>query len=597
MAPRLVARTGPLEGGEFPLDGPALTIGRDEGNSICLPDPKASRWHCAIETTDTRYTIRDLDSHNGTYVNDIRAYERPLADGDEIRIGESAFAFLVGAHPSIASGVEVNLDDGEEVGGTATTLRRGDAHYVSAENVLDTYLGVQSAARPETPLGPDEVAWSNQRADSVARIVRVLVGVCRIVSAGLTLEQLQGRLLESIFKVIPAGRGALFLGKSSEDASALAVHWEHPKGRARPFRIPRVVVESVLSSRASLCRNDVMKDTAAIKSQTILDARVAALLAAPIVRGEAVIGALYLDTSDPLIRFEDADLQLLTAIGEVAAPALGNALAIAELEREHERVMDAFNGDRSLVGSTEAMRAVRQFIGKVAPSDSTVLIVGESGTGKELVAHALHRQSPRARKPFVAISCAAIPEHLLESEFFGYEKGAFTGAVACHRGKLEQADGGTVFLDEIGELAAPLQAKLLRVLQEREFERVGGSKSIRVNIRVIAATHRNLEQDVCRGSFRQDLYYRLNVVAVTMPALRNRRADIPPLVHSLLRKHAERCARRVVGVSPEALSYLTAHDWPGNVRELENVIERAIVLGTTEYILPDDLPDSIIESC
>jgi Nif-specific regulatory protein len=242
------------------------------------------------------------------------------------------------------------------------------------------------------------------------------------------------------------------------------------------------------------------------------------------------------------------------------------------------------------------MRAVHRFIAKVAASDSTVLISGASGTGKELVALAIHRRSSRARKPFVAINCAAVADTLVESEFFGHERGAFTGAVTHKKGRLEEGEGGTVFLDEIGELALPLQAKLLRVLQEREFERVGGTRTIRVNIRIIAATNRNLDEEVKRGTFREDLFYRLNVVSQTLPDLRERREDIPVLANHFLQKHARTCTRRVEGFSDDAMACLMAYDWPGNVRELENAIERALVLGGTEQILPDDLPESLVES-
>jgi transcriptional regulator with PAS, ATPase and Fis domain len=222
--------------------------------------------------------------------------------------------------------------------------------------------------------------------------------------------------------------------------------------------------------------------------------------------------------------------------------------------------------------------------------------LGASGTGKEVAARAIHRLSARSMKPFVAINCAAITETLLESEFFGHEKGAFTGAYAAKKGKLEEADGGTVFLDEVGELALPLQAKLLRVLQEREFERVGGTRSIRVDVRVVAATNRPLENEVKQGRFREDLYYRLNVVALTMPALRERREDIRLLATFFLQKHAQRCKRHIRGFSDDVMACLEAYDWPGNVRELENVIERSVVLGTTDQILLDDLPESIVES-
>jgi Nif-specific regulatory protein len=242
------------------------------------------------------------------------------------------------------------------------------------------------------------------------------------------------------------------------------------------------------------------------------------------------------------------------------------------------------------------MRKVFEFIRRVAPTDSTVLVQGESGTGKELVAHAIHRNSPRAEQPFVAINCAAIAETLLESELFGHEKGAFTGAVAQKKGKVEVAEGGTLFLDEISELAPGLQAKLLRVLQEREFERLGGTRSIKLDIRVVAATNKSLPDAVKAGAFRNDLFYRLNVVVITMPPLRERREDISLLANHSVAKASRKCGMRLKALSPEALACLMHYDWPGNVRELENALERALVLGSTDTILADDLPDEVLEA-
>src|SRR5437879_1285826 len=222
-------------------------------------------------------------------------------------------------------------------------------------------------------------------------------------------------------------------------------------------------------------------------------------------------------------------MELVTAVAGISTVALENARRLQWLEQENQRLMKEITVDRSLVGESPCIKEVFQFLARVAPTDATILIGGESGTGKELAARAAHRKSPRATKPFVAINCAAIPETLLESELFGYEKGAFTGASAQKKGRLEMADGGVVFLDEIGELAPSLQVKLLRVLQEREFERVGGTRPIHVDIRLIAATNRNLEDSVKSGAFRQDLYYRLNVVSIEIPPLRQRKEDIPLL--------------------------------------------------------------------
>jgi Nif-specific regulatory protein len=241
------------------------------------------------------------------------------------------------------------------------------------------------------------------------------------------------------------------------------------------------------------------------------------------------------------------------------------------------------------------MKEVYQFLARVAPTDSNVLLQGESGTGKELAARAIHRNSPRSSKPFVAINCAAIPEGLLESELFGHERGAFTGAVAQKKGRLEIANGGVVFLDEIGELAPALQVKLLRVLQEREFERVGGMRPISVDIRLIAATNQDLNEAVKAGTFRKDLFYRLNVLSLVMPPLRERREDIPILAEYFVTKYIKKLNSRIKKLSADAIAYLVNYDWPGNVRELENAIERALVLSPSDVVQPEDLPESILE--
>jgi transcriptional regulator with GAF, ATPase, and Fis domain len=319
------------------------------------------------------------------------------------------------------------------------------------------------------------------------------------------------------------------------------------------------------------------------------------VMCVPLVMLDTKLGVLYLDTSLKGDKFNKDHLQLVTAISCIAAVAIENARHFEWLESENRRLLEDVNLEHNMIGEGAAMQRVYHFISKVAPTDSTVLIVGESGTGKELAARAIHRNSKRESKPFMAVNCAALTETLLESELFGHEKGAFTGAIALKRGRLEIADGGTVFLDEIGELSSALQIKLLRVLQEREFERVGSTQTIKVDLRLLAATNKNLEEAIEAGEFRLDLFYRLNVVSFEMPKLRERKEDIPLLANYFAQKYSAKCNRRVNGISEEARSYLLEYEWPGNVRELENAIERAVVLGTTELILAEDLPEAILE--
>ncbi len=346
----------------------------------------------------------------------------------------------------------------------------------------------------------------------------------------------------------------------------------------------------------AILSNDVEENPALREVSSLLVSRIQSLLAVPIMLDKQVLGVIYLDSSDPQADFDENHLQLASAIAGLSAVALDNVRQLEWLTGEADRLRAEINLDHDMIGESAQMKSVYQMISKVATSDSTVLILGESGTGKELAARAIHRLSPRADKPFIAINCAGLSETLIESDLFGHEKGAFSGAVAQKKGRFEIADGGTVFLDELGELPLPLQAKLLRVLQTREFERVGGTRSIKVDIRLIAATNRDLEAAIKNGGFRSDLYYRLNVVSLTMPALRDRRDDILLLAHYFAMKYSQKCKRQVKGLIPEAKALLVGYDWPGNVRELENVIERAVALGSTEMIQPEDLPEALNEN-
>ena len=368
-------------------------------------------------------------------------------------------------------------------------------------------------------------------------------------------------LLAIILELIPAERGAIILdGHASRECDA-------------------ALVERVMAERAALAG---------------VAGRRQVLLAPLLIRGEAA-GAIYLEGPDDAPPFEEAHLLSLTAVAEVASLAIENAFQLEWLQDEVARLERDLNLDHDLVGESTRMKELRERIARVAHSDTTVLITGESGTGKEVVARTLHRNSARATHPFIAINCAALTESLLESELFGHEKGAFTGAIAQKRGRLECGEGGTVFLDEIGEMPINLQAKLLRVVQSREFERVGGTRSIRLDVRVIAATNRNLEEAIRHGLFRADLFYRLNVVSLRTPPLRECVEDIVALATRFAMRFGEKCGRRSAGISPEARALLRGYDWPGNVRELENAIEHAVVMGAGDIIRAEDLPESLRE--
>jgi DNA-binding NtrC family response regulator len=265
-----------------------------------------------------------------------------------------------------------------------------------------------------------------------------------------------------------------------------------------------------------------------------------------------------------------------------------NTLLRKELARSYEF--------QDIIGKNSKMQAIFELIKTIGPTRSTVLIEGESGTGKELIARAIHKASLRSGCPFIALACAALPEALLEAELFGYEKGAFTGAVASKKGKIEIADGGSLFLDEIGDIDQKTQVDLLRFLQEREFRRLGGNETIKVDVRIIAATHRDLKQMVADGRFRDDLYYRINVLTITIPPLRERREDVPILTAHFIEKYRVETNKNVIKISEDALKILIDHPWPGNVRELENAIEHAVVITKDEIIHPKDLPQQILNS-
>ncbi|HEX6719361.1 MAG TPA: sigma 54-interacting transcriptional regulator [Pyrinomonadaceae bacterium] len=563
MNPRLVAIAGKLQGTVLSITDSAAVIGRESAATLCLPDASVSRRHSQIERDGEEFIVTDLDSLNGTFVNDVPVKRRKLEHGDRLRIGNSHFLFLCheGDVPSESS--EVQFDDSRVVSGSTIQFRFNDALYL------------------------------------MARDLAALMKVSTTINAIRGLQELQKTLLELMFEVVPARHGAILLADISEKegveefSSVFAL--DRTKGPDETIKVSGTLARQVLRDGTGLLIG-ARDDTAGLERTSLAEAQTSSVLCVPLIMAGRSLGVLYLDTNEPDVHFDSDHLQLASAIAAITAVAIENARHIEWLESENKRLVADAGIEHSMVGESPRMRQVYQFIAKVAPTDSSVLISGESGTGKELVARAIHENSNRSGRPFIAVNCAALTESLLESELFGHEKGAFTGASAQRKGRLEIADGGTLFLDEIGELSAPLQVKLLRVLQEREFERVGGTRTIKVDIRLLTATNRNLDHLITQGLFRQDLFYRLNVLQLEMPPLRQRPEDIPLLGKYFAVRYGEKCNRKITGISLEAQKRLLSYDWPGNVRELENAIERAVVLGSTDLILLEDLPEAILET-
>jgi transcriptional regulator with GAF, ATPase, and Fis domain len=573
MNPRLIALAGPRRGVTCELSAREFSIGRDPHSQLCLDDRLVSRHHASIARKNDRCEISDLKSANGTMVNGVPIKQRRLAHCDQIAIGASLLLFLLDEEEA-ARQATAQLDDGLTTG-HSTLLQADDALYLHVEKAL--------AAMPHS--------------ERIARDLGTLLNLSLEINSIRQTKEMLPRLLELIFAAIPAGQGAILLASDrsqDRDETMLlpSASLDREMGRVQRIPVSRTVVERVLREQAVLLSDDVLESDSLGPTPSLLASQTRSLLAAPLVVFEQSLGVVYLTSHDPDVRFNKDHQELLTAIARIAAVAIDN---IRRAERLEEELQQQRAEMREMIGESRPMRGLNRLIAKAAPSDSTILIRGESGTGKELVARKLHLAGPRKDKPFVPINCAAIPEPLLESELFGHVKGAFSGAYRDKRGLLEEANGGTVFLDEIGDMPLALQVKLLRALQEREIRKVGGTREIKIDVRVIAATNRDLEARIKDGRFREDLYYRINVVSITIPPLRERREDILLLAHYFLKQCGEEAKRPIHGFSRAAKQCLIRYDWPGNVRELQHAIQRAVIGGESDFIHTYDLFEEVRE--
>jgi transcriptional regulator with GAF, ATPase, and Fis domain len=529
----------------YPLAKDVVNIGRSSKSDIKLNNNSISRMHCRFIRTEGGFKVKDLGSRNGTFVNRVKVDEYLVADGDEVSIGDIQMTFLLQkppSEPSSAMTQPLSIYDEK----TSLLLETILASIQIRE--LDKFLPVV--------------------VDNVIRLTKAERGIIFFKDG----EKLLPKLARDS------------LGVTIENVSDYST------------KIP----EKVLESGQPIYIKDVRDETAKALLATAVKFNLVSIMCVPLKIGTKVFGGLYVDSHMEVKEFTNEDILLLQAVSNHIALAIENVRVYEEqmgqeiakredLERENLMLKGLLEKRSQIVGESPQMVACYEVIRKAAPTDATVMIEGESGTGKEAMAHLLHDLSPRAQKPFVVVDCAAIPEQLLESELFGYEKGAFTGAQQQKIGKFEFASTGTLFLDEIGELSQTLQAKILRAIQEKEIVRVGGLQPVRVDVRLISATNRNLQDMVKDGKFRQDLYFRLNVVSIKLPPLRERGSDIQLLAEFFLKEATRLYEKNLQGFDVEAREALMKYNWPGNVRELKHRIERAVILTNHERLSVEDL--------
>lgn len=415
----------------------------------------------------------------------------------------------------------------------------------------------------------------------------------------IELKVLMQKAVETVVKELKADEGFIIITDENAEIDSIFAKNIDPEVDTTAKDLSTSVIKNSLENLKPVSLNDIKSEQEFSKRNSVVSLGLSAVICVPLISGSLVLGAVYLDRRNKQNPFSDNDLKFLISFAKQIVKGLEITMEISSLEQKLvKKSGDRFNTLRSefkcddIVGESKEIFSVLNLASKLAKSEIPVLLLGENGTGKELIARAIHNNSTRSNGPFVALNCAAIPEELLESELFGYEEGAFTGAKNSKPGKIETADGGTLFLDEIGDLSLTLQAKLLRVLQTKELERLGSTSSRKIDMRIISATNQNLAEMVKQKKFREDLYYRIKVMDITIPPLRKRKDDIESLVEFMIEKYSD---GEQYEISPKFTALLEAYDWPGNIRELENVVQRSIALAKNNYIDHNDLPDEISE--
>ncbi len=569
--PYLVTKRDDGYGDVLPLQqGQIYTIGRANTNRIVLKDELCSRDHAEVYFAEDRWRLRDLKSLNGTRINgDPLDSEWELSPGDEFQVGKSRFIFV----EQIEELPQIPLPSLKDT--------------ISIKKRL-------TASRFLTP-NPEEIDAEMTAVPGRPGLGRDLMQLYRLsldMGTATTFNDLADVVLDGLIAAVKAEVGAILLVKEGRELEVASVR---PDGPAKRLYSPvsEFVTNEVMSSREAILAEDVARNRYLSQRESITRLGATSLICAPVIYQEKILALVHLYCTDPHKSFSSEDLEFTIAVAKHLGLVMGQMQRQDSLQLENRALREQLHVESELVGDSTAIKTIHEQIGRVAPTTATVLVRGESGVGKELVARAIHYSSPRSDGPFICLNCAAITETLLESELFGHERGAFTGATEKKIGKFEASDHGTIFLDEIGEMAFNTQAKLLRVLEGHQFERVGGHAAIRVDVRVVAATNQPLEQLIKESKFRRDLFYRLQVVDIRVPPLRERRTDVPILAEHFLKRFGRETGRKIRGFTPAALRKMTEYDWPGNVRELKNVIERAVALARSPQL---DVTDILLSS-
>jgi transcriptional regulator with GAF, ATPase, and Fis domain len=579
---RLEVTEGLAKGSRHESSADVVRLGRAAGNDVVLPDEHVSGEHARIVFAGERYVLRDLRSTNGTTV---------VRGGNHLPLAES-----------VAREVDLEPGDVIELGGGDRVVR-----------IEVTVEDEDSPAQVIAVRRIDELGRAESTVERDDGRLHALYDAQKRIGSATELNDVLIAIGDAAFRLVAGATHVTIILREDDDETARAASYVPILTRMRtqqgpatqPIPVTRSIFRKVVVERAAVIAADAPREMA--HSESLLGAQIRSVLAVPLWKGDEILGVLQMDNRQSAGAFSAGDLDVCAVLAHGASLAVANARLVQRLRAAEERLKkeNAFlktreesrrvgKGSQEIIGTSPAMRALLDQLAKVVDTRVTVLVEGETGVGKELIAAAVHYRSRRRAQLFVTQNCAAMPEALLESELFGHRRGSFTGAHEDKKGLFEIADGGTLFLDEITETPLTLQSKLLRVLQEGEIRAVGATQERRVDVRIVAATNRNLDQEVAQGRFREDLYYRLKVFPIRVPPLRERREDVALLAEHFLIRYGTELGKSVAGYSQQAMELLQAYDWPGNVRELQNEVQRLVIqIEGGDFITPDLLSPRI----